>query len=58
MQLWWAEETLSKTLQYTEPKVLNSRVCRNKRFNIIIAFMFHTEKNSMQVWNNVTVSKQ
>ncbi len=47
-----------KHYNLTEPKVLNSSVCRNKHSNIIFAFVFHTEKNSMQVWNNVTVSKQ
>ncbi len=47
-----------KYYNLTKAKVLNSRVCRNKHFNIIIAFIFHREKNSMQVWNNVTVSKQ
>ncbi len=49
MQRCWAEET--------EPKVLNSSVCRNKRFNVMFAFMFHREYNVTQVWYNVTVSE-
>ncbi len=52
------ERLFQKHYNLTEAKVLNSSVCRNKCFNIMFAFVFHREKNSMQAWNNVTVSKQ